>query len=153
MTFARPDKTDTTPAQTTRAPDRGQIITELRDLFERNGTDASFAATFVSDICQPCTQWENPRMVAAIGGGNRWEYPYQTRIILSAHTWLALKPREREIIAAGATEDGIRWRGEPVNVYIEAAGETLRMRQVGIRAYVADSAGAKELAKLRKAGM
>ena len=72
----------------------------------------------------------------------RWECPWQRRLLAAFTTFVGLPLRHREIIAA-AREDGIFWRGDEVTdaagnpgIFIRMYDETLTMREMGASAYI-----------------
>jgi len=73
--------------------------------------------------------------VTAIGGGNRWECPYQLRLAASFRVYITLPEIHRDIIHA-AIDDGVWWDGDEVmkqdgspGIFIMICNETGKMKE------------------------
>lgn len=116
-------------------PNKGKVIEEVRNMLMNARRDPAFARTFIETICLHERPWERPHRAACSGSeGYRWEYPYRNRIIHSLAEYLGLDEKKRKLIHAGA-EDGVKWGGEPPDLFVSVVSETLTMREVGVEGY------------------
>lgn len=65
-------------------------------------------------------------------------FEYQSRMQASCAAWLRMSKKDRDILTAGAG-DKVYWRGEPVAQYQDIWNETMRMREIGRDAYIAEA--------------
>lgn len=102
---------------------------------------------WIGTMQEPARWHEQPMSVRTTGGGTRWDYPYQTRVVDNLLTFLRMPKNDRSMIVAGR-DDGVFWRGEPVSVFIPIVDETHKMRRDGVKEYIRN--GSAYLAKLRR---
>lgn len=138
MTFSRPT---TTQARSEHKPCIDDVWQELRDLFASRGLSTDSARWFISK-CIPAynRNHEAPSVVSVVGMNNstRWVTPYRERVMQCAMQYLSLSESDANHLHAGV-EDGVRWRGEPIAQYLDIYRETMRMRQIGVSAYRAET--------------
>lgn len=136
----RLEKTSTHQS-TNRKPCLDDVWQEVRDLFASRGLSAESARWFVHE-CIPSynRNHEAPSVVSVVGMNNstRWVTPYRDRAMQCAMQYLSLSESDANHLHAGV-EDGVRWRGEPIAQYLDIYRETMRMRQIGVSAYRAET--------------
>lgn len=115
-------------------PDRGTVVEACRDMLVRSRRDPSFAADFVRNIAAPQSKWEDPHMAPVVGGGSRWEYAYQNRVLSSLNAYIAMSEDDRRLLHA-CIADGCKWRGEPIGQFVATCDEHLRMHEEGVDKY------------------
>jgi hypothetical protein len=110
---------------------------EVRQLFAAAGRGDLSVERFLGLCSRPHrTGCENPAQVPVRGkDGERWEWPYADRIRQSARVFVNCGASDVATLEHGA-EEGVGWRGEPVPQYLEIVRETLKMREMGVQAYI-----------------
>ena len=136
----RLEKTST-QSHAAHKPSLDEVWQELRDLFASRGLSTDTARWFIRS-CIPAynRDLEAPSVVAVVGQQNstRWVTPYRERVMQCAMQYLALSEADSEKLHAGV-EDGVKWRGETIAEYLDVYRETMRMRQIGVSAYRAET--------------
>jgi len=128
------------PAQKTpdAVPGRTEVIETCRSMLMRARRDPDFARFFVEEVCAPASLYERPQRMGCVGGGTRWDFPFLARVTQSLNDYIAMSEQDRHLLHAGL-EDGVAWRGEPVNVYVDVVNETEKLRRAGsVAAYLDD---------------
>lgn len=118
-----------------------QLRQDVEDTFMQAGYSAGYVRFFMDEICSPYQPvFEHPHMASVQGAVNatRWVEPYRERISDCQRTYLAMSETDRNLLHAGV-EDGVKWRGEPVAQYQDIWNETMRMREIGREAYIAEA--------------
>jgi len=116
--------------------EHAKLTAVIRTMFAEAGRDETEARWFMDDLCAPLhPRWESARHLGTVANDKpRIEFAYAGRILDSARRYLSLSHSDRELLRAGV-EDGVRWRGEPIPVFLDVVNETLQMREMGFSKY------------------
>ena len=63
-----------------------------------------------------------------------WHYPYLDRTADTLKRFLRLTIAQKEIVIA-AREDGVYWRGDNMDFFMQVVNETMDMHEIGVPAY------------------
>lgn len=72
------------------------------------------------------------------GKSGTWICPYHDRVLYTLRRFLSLSPADQRIILA-AHEDGISWRGDEMDRFMDIIHEHGEMQRLGVQAYRAEA--------------
>ena len=138
MSYQKPgtEKINTGPTK----PTMDNLKRELVDRCQAAGLDVGFAKYFWTDVCSPYNRrYEQPHLgpVQGVQNTTRWVEPYAARLWQSLHTYIALSDHDRQTLHAGVA-DGVQWRGEHMDRYLDICNETAKMKQTNRADYMRD---------------
>jgi len=111
------------------------VIDEATNIVTQYQHPADAGRWIIAKLLEPERPEERSRMTAMTGSsGNRWDYPYRSRVIPCVQKYCTLTPDDRKFIKA-AREDGVFWRGDDMDFFHTVYDETMKMREVGIETY------------------
>ena len=135
MSYSRPEQAEKQRPSSPQSPE--EVKAFCHQLMDRAGMSHAF--TEFLKCCRPFHA-DTERPVAG-------QFSYLSRMQQSAATWMRLSAKDRSILVAGADDD-VRWRGEPVAQYQDIWNETMKMRDIGRDAYIAQAKTALQKARM-----
>ncbi len=117
-------------------PGRMPTVNDFRNWFVdlMDELKADLKIDWFLGLVEPHQKEEAPR-TSAVGGKRIWVWPYMARMEMLLRKYLSCDETFKQIII-GARADGIFWRGDDQEFFINVINETERMRKIGAAVYI-----------------